>query len=1247
MPHIVATSERAAWYALGYEQARDGLLWIQYACKAAKGELTWVRGRVTVTLPQQAPVPMVDASGLTNDLAVQLLGASLRGMSVSNLRTLFASSSTQVNFYDNCVAFADGVNAYRQAVATSLTQGTPEYQLKTWLDTHALPSNPGGQPNLHWVYAEAVDPVDIASQGGWTAAFWSFLGAEMQVVNSIGSSYTFQGGGFVEPVDPDPVVDVLAPGLGAALMGQIRHYASSVPGAPSAMCGSNTFAWAHGFCRDSSTSPPTFYAGLLADPHQGRPFHGADFPGQFKNTPNHMWFAHVQVTPLGASTPTLDVFGHVPYAAAAFQSCHNRNIAMGGTAGAPNHTDHFVVRLKEAANGGLPDPALLYYSYYHDTFNSNNTYQPLTVVNCTILRDDGVAVPVHCWRAGSFGVALPNLLQLRAYVAAYDPSANPQPVPHPGLPVVYGERVDDTSSAPPPRWSVNTRTNPPKSRYWATPQTVNGVPMTSPMLVTLRSPMDLAVAGNPQGASSPQTRSEARHWLMLRDFWELNHADSVWDVPKRTNSGALNVNVCFADRYGGTFTTQLSSIPKRGVDQALANDGYTSLDKVAFYSGFAGPVPARHHLDRMFDWQFGSSGTADRPAPLEYLDYNMNGQGVPVDPPIIAFKPYTLQVPALNLRYPPTRIFPASSQGPWAIESGWFASATNDAIWGYSRKRDENGWLGPVSPPMFSNLVTPKNDLLQHALDLGCAYQSSLLGFEGVDRHQIVVEQFTRQAEYAYTNGSSGLPPMTPTQMREFVVAPKLHVEAGSPVAIRQLQQVLASGTDPENPLNRAQKELEFFSDLWDVLTSPLPVWTAKNWANYVPVGGTGVSLRSLWVDRNDPNHLDQIFWYDDPNNPAAPRWIDMPPSAPLIDFVWSDSDLGHGLTTGAALSSGLMSGPELADFTSLVGLLANWDLGTPAADRFKALPTSSAACLYEMMRKGYDAKGQTYGRKWRPMQSGVPQQLEAKDWKALEGIAFPVAQMATLMPGGLNPPYDALYSNVPGRNVRTAAQLLPSHVNELVKFFLQLGSHYIDPVYNNGNPSRKFLRSQLAGGSILPFLPATYPLTGGLERLAVLRRLLDTRDYLLGGLSNSSLPPMSQCFRTRAFDYNGSQLWPVGAQDSPCVGGGLRSVDWVEDAGDQRYRPSQGFQPLFIGAHGSYATLLAMFPLQGANQGSVESYFWCTPGVQAMGPDLRGPTQTSARFNAHMNAYATNSLLPSYYSNFLSTFVSMVTHVY
>ena len=57
----------------------------------------------------------------------------------------------------------------------------------------------------------------------------------------------------------------------------------------------------------------------------------------------------------------------------------------------------------------------------------------------------------------------------------------------------------------------------------------------------------------------------------------------------------------------------------------------------------------------------------------------------------------------------------------------------------------------------------------------------------------------------------------------------------------------------------------------------------------------------------------------------------------------------------------------------------------------------------------------------------------------------------------------------------------------------------------------------------------------------------------------------------------------------------------------------------------GSIATMLALFPSVG--QG-VDSYYWCTPGVEVM-------TSDPARFDAHMNAFATNPPLPTHYDDF------------
>ncbi|MCA8973379.1 MAG: hypothetical protein KDC98_01590 [Planctomycetes bacterium] len=109
--------------------------------------------------------------------------------------------------------------------------------------------------------------------------------------------------------------------------------------------------------------------------------------------------------------------------------------------------------------------------------------------------------------------------------------------------------------------------------------------------------------------------------------------------------------------------------------------------------------------------------------------------------------------------------------------------------------------------------------------------------------------------------------------------------------------------------------------------------------------------------------------------------------------------------------------------------------------------------------------------------------------------------------------------------------------------------------------------------------------------------------------------------------------IWPGTNVDY--VGAGLRATVWNEDV-LLNWVPSQGYQQGILCMGGSYATLLALFP----DQGAAESYFWCTPGVQALGTD---PT----RFNVHMNAHATNTLLQSHFGDFATNYVSLITHYY
>ena len=1265
MPHIVSQTEPAAWYALGYEQARDALLFIQYACKAAKGELSWVRGP--------------DFGALENDLAVKISNSygRLATLSYQGRKALFAPANPgiQANFYDNCVAFAAGADAYRRAVQNSLPgSGTPEAALRAWLDSTVLPET---SHTLAWVFQDPIQGLDIAAQGAWTAAVTSFRWPKL-LPNAKGASYVGRlaapGANGEFELEPEPY-DPFEQGSVDPWLEEFRQHTSKLPGAPSAFSGSATFAWSRLFCRDPAPGT-TEYSGLLGDPYQPIPSYHPQFHEGFFSATNHLWFAHVKVTPAGASVPTLDILGHVPHASASFFTSHNRNVAMGGTLASPNTSDTFLLRLREASvtpPTGLPaDSPHEYYSYYHDSTQSNLTWKEL--VEVTVQLRLGRAF--HYWRAGSFGVVLPDRSELLAYLAPNSTTDMP------GVPVVYGERTGPNQYPP---WRVGIRVPGNRPKFWKTPEfaLVNGSSqlITSPMVVTLRAPIDPAVSGDDM------------HWQLLRDIWEISHASTVFDVASRTNGGAYPANVCFVDRNGALFSTQMSAIPERGNDTALMTNPhyqYRTLDKWRIYSKSAGPVPARHYDDRMFDWRFDNLNDPDHPAQLRYLQYPTT-----TPPGTAPFKPRALQAPLIPSAIPPTSY---AASGPFWIESGYFASASNDMIWGFSRKRDivkddpgsaapfnnafvYNQWTLPNPEP--SPLPPPQgNQLFQWVLDAGVAYQSSGLGFEAPAHQLTVVDQFTRQAERFYRGGTAGLPPLTPVQMREFVCSPRLyseeayvhpsHIPSNPPVvpivfnptlpaAIRQLKEVVDNPThDPtrdQNPLVAAAKDLHFFSDLWTKLFS-------QDYQHLVDGSPSSeiLRLRDLWVNASVTSHPNQIFWYSDPVNSAGLQWIDLPPNYPLIDFYWRDSEVSDGVTAGDLASSqdGLLAN-ESGRLSSLVSALVSWD---PAGAHYRSVPTSPGACLLHMMQMRYNAATVSatldFGRHWVPLIRGqVPTttgglvQLLADGqapatatllrlgfpWSALRNLAFPSGQYGTLFHNTktpITPPYDALYIDPVQRSIRPV--LRPRDTNELVQFFLSLGGFYIDPLHNGGNPSTKLAKYNLNGGLAYPL---TYPLTDGLQRLTVPRALLDTGAYL-DPTSSAGIPPLSDHFRARAYAQQG-QLWPAipvneTVSDDDCVGaGGLRAVSWHEDKIDLGWVEGRGFQPKFLGAGGSIAKLVAMFPSSGSG---VDSHFWCTPGIEIMGSN-------PARFNAHMNAFATNDPLETYYDTFLNHIVSQVVHFY
>lgn len=1257
MPHIEAQTEAAAWYALGYEQARDALLFIQIACRSARGELTWLFG----------------PRGLTNDVAVKVSQSysRLAAMSPAARRDFFTvdlGSPIQANFYDNCVAFAAGADAYREAVRTATPASPPaEWQLREWLRTTGI----GFQNDSQWVYNTPIGPLDILAQGAWTAAIISFQWP-LPVVNFHQGSYGIQSTS-IAPVEweEEPITDGLSGEQTRRLFEGMKEQVSNLPGAPSAFTGSNTFAWHGMYCMDPppSSGHRTSYPGLLGDPHQGIPSWLPLFEVGVGLTPNHLWFAHIKVTPQGASQPILDCIGHVPHAAATFFTGHNRNIAMGGTMAGPNHFDQFLLRLR-ATPTGFPDtnpPA--FYSYYADSASNptHATYRSLVPWNFDITRPNGSTMSVRVWRAESFGVVLPTKASVEALYGHGTPILDP--------PVVHGERIDPAASVQ-PAWRAGSPMPANRQRFSAAPEFGSGNQLlTSPMVVALRQPMN------------PDVQGEAEHWHLLLDFWRIAHANSIMDVVPMTNGAAYNANICFVDRQGRTFSTQLGKIPRRG-GAALAAAGYTAFDQYAIYSKGFGPVPARHYGDKIFDWNFGTSGTTAKPAPLQYLEYAPAFQFPPSGP----FKARVWQDQSISAS-PPTRWF----RGGTEVEGGFFTSATNDQTWGFSRKRD--AWNWNTSNPIFSN-----NALLQWVVDQKVLYQTRGFSAEGPDRQQIIVSEFAKRAQFINSGGTSGSPPWTPAQMREFVVSPRLYHEpdyvpppgiAGNPSLPPpvRLQQEVASNlwfsnetvfgdATSESPLVTATKELNFFADLWAELHRPNGGWRSHQ-VVASPQPRT-VDLRDLWVGSSLNATSNEFFWYDDPGNQTGCNWFQLPGPFPLIDFYWPETEVSKGLrghgTAGGLQGTGSLSSTEIASYGSLVGILT----AAVGPQGFRMEPSSVGASLLEMTRQGYGAFGPDHGRRWMRLKNGFVEhqnpvswsplttsgglpassllRRQTMPWGALSEVAFPwgdLAGVSLFRRMGLRPPYEALYSTPATRTVHTT--LSAQNCNRLVRFFLELGGHYVDPANNNGNPSRKLAKFELLGSEakFIDSMPGTYPMTDGMIRLSAVRALLDADAWLrsLPG-SGGSIPPFSQCFRARAYSYTG-QVFPSPLPPPPppapapplqadvaCFGGGLRDVVWNPDLDFASGGViGRGLQGKFLGAGGSIATLLALFPDDPARAGQVDSYYWCTPGIQIMGhdPSSVGPW----RFDAHMTAFASNVLLESRFDSYLQNISSTVVHTY
>ena len=269
VPHIEASDEAGAWYALGYEEARDGLWEIQKVVKAVKGEASKYLG-------DSGGASFLGLPGnIFADLANKLFDAHLGGMLEDDLKELFKDEdaphpSEEYQLYYNLKAYAEGIEDFRAMLKAGHVAGTllgEKAAMAEWL------ADPLANPDRSWALNDPITYRDIMSWGRHTKAAAQLGMAALAEMNphpmevlpgapmpvSSGSRYVP-----AEPINPMEHLKQLFKGI--------------IP------MGSNGIAWSFDYQEEGGVA----YAGLLAD-QQGAPQDAFVYP----NGPNDLLSGNV------------------------------------------------------------------------------------------------------------------------------------------------------------------------------------------------------------------------------------------------------------------------------------------------------------------------------------------------------------------------------------------------------------------------------------------------------------------------------------------------------------------------------------------------------------------------------------------------------------------------------------------------------------------------------------------------------------------------------------------------------------------------------------------------------------------------------------------------------------------------------------------------------------------------------------------------------------------------------------------
>ncbi len=1240
VPHIVANTEEALWYALGYENARDALFAVQVNIKLATGHAAEYLG---LGKPG-APADPLANDLILNDFVARVFQTDLAarfGTTGEDLKDDLEAMLGSEQLVDNLEAYAEGLDAYRQRIQDDDPDlNGQESSFRAWIGTNG--------PEWTWIYENEIRLEHVAAWGPYIKGISFFAQAAVDDPSP-------DAGAIMQALLPDPEE------RSAMFEDPLRTMKRMLRGTPAS--GSNAFAWS--FNLTDPLEPHTLH---LGDAQGGLKTHFA-YPGLVRPDDHQVatrWFAHLVYEP---SPPSMDepinAFGYMFHGSGFLFSFHNEDFAASGSSSNSNVTDTFLLRLKSQDATGV-DPSgppemgmngFSYYSYYKDTDGSDgqgDDWVELTQIDLTIKLKSSMGgtphdVTVSFLDAGPFGI-IPNTTPF-AVENTVEWHLGPL---NQNLPVVLG--TEHIVAALPDE------------------------PGTIPCLVAYRVPGmpgvdDRSAESNPLLFERPK---QAHNDRIATGFYDMLRADDVFDYQSALEglNPAYIVSTCAADSKGRIFATRSAPIPRRGDDSLLtaplpagwgiaANELGSKLLMYRKLNGDREPVPARWFRDRAWDWQYD----------VDTLEYLKPVASVSAKERL----PYMLYDPETGQHVPDED------------ESPGFATASNDETY-YSYKKDlldNEIWNDALTGGTTYSAATlreivPKTDFIIDRLD-DIVEGGAPLTQEQSRELALDNREFWHQ-DYDAPIGSPL--PGYPTPVR----------------ILAELRDASELSTDSilDEAEKELRFHRDLWGALHGVLGGPknwsrYPVvnlfktWVEGSYAQQGvnPGGVLPVTLIPYFPDTSGPVAFIRM--------PGAFPMIDFLWSQMRIGGKRVTTNSGTHLN-GTDLH--VFDAASLSEFSTLVDKLTSWD--NVQGDKYRNDVDNGAALLIEQYRLGFEATTTGYdcdklpvpglvddpqyqeARLWLPIFKGLMLATEEErfpaclteadeaNWLTLVEWALvgpnviranynletgfystgphfgeqaflhtlpytelkewvfptndPSASLIAEPPSGQpiakvpTPPYDALYYP-DGVEVKDWVDIDSEDVNEITDFFLQLGGFTMVPWDDpNPNPTHdiQWEADKLAKMenwfahpvTTSPPYPATYPLTRNLVRVLFMQRLLEANDFN----DDNGLSTYGDLVRTRVFALNDTGLT---LQDVACTGPGLTVVGRAPDiTGDLDSnlileQEEKGFQTRLWALGGSRLPIVTIF-----NQGGgTESYFWNLPGQRVQAFDSPHYDDLSVKF--------------------------------